>query len=72
MSNDTQLNAIPNIFSKGVKTSYHRHDGVVVSVFGINSVGYAVFEGNELKFVTECFEQLQDWLMIDIGLLEVI
>ena len=71
MSNTTQVNAIPNIFSNGVKTSYHRHDGVVVSIFGINNVGYAVFDGNELKFVSESFEQLQDWIMTDVGLLEV-
>ncbi len=71
MNNNTRVNAVLSyMFSKGVKTYYHRNDGAVVSVLSVDSVGWAVFEGNELKFVTESFEQLQDWIMIDIGLLE--
>jgi hypothetical protein len=69
MSTTTHVNEIPRIVVSGIKTSYRRADATVVSVFNVTNIGYAIFDGNELVFLSDEYEQIQDWIMADLGLL---
>jgi hypothetical protein len=64
-----QLNSMPDILSDGVTASYQKEDGKLVSVFSVTNIGYTVFVGNKIVFLSDEYEQIQDWIMTDLGLL---